>query len=137
METEGICSISSCNENGRVLGRLGGVNLVYCPKHRKYGQSVINTFLLDVFNYKKSRLFDLAKQELLFGGEKILDEKNYERLGSWFKKEILQNYLEAVGSSAEGIETTLTIREETIYPANYQAGSELGSTYRKIQITQN
>lgn len=93
----GSCEI--CGSPGRVLAYMGTMPLVYCAKHRKYGQEVIHTFLEDIFNYKKSKLFDTAKQEFFFNGDKILDEKNEETLGSWVRKEIFRKHLEEIGSA--------------------------------------
>ena len=95
----GDCCITGCTKKGRILGYLGGIKLIYCPIHRKYGQEVINMFLEDIFNFRKSQLTELAKQELLFNGDKILDEENEKRLGSWFRKEIYQTYLKDISEN--------------------------------------
>jgi hypothetical protein len=103
----GDCCITGCTKKGRILGYLGGIKLIYCPIHRKYGQEVINMFLEDIFNFRKSQLTELAKQELLFNGDKILDEENEKRLGSWFRKEIYQTYLKTSQKMISQSETIL------------------------------
>lgn len=129
-QRSGMCSISGCDEYGRVLARLGGMPLIYCPRHRKYGQEVVKTFLSDIFNFKKSKLFDLAKQEMFFGGEKILDEENEKKLGSWFKKEIFQSYLRDIGSASIGLEAEEEIFEEE----NTALGSRVHTITGRVTI---
>ena len=123
----GSCTISSCTDRGRAIARFGTIDLIYCPKHRKYGEEVINTFLSDVLNYKKSNLSFLAKQELLFGGEKILDDENERKLGSWIKKEVFQRYLADIGSTElELIKSTgeYCESEETIITATIASNTD-------------
>lgn len=121
-QRSGPCTIINCEKLGRSVGIFAGTHLIYCPRHRKYGQEVISTFLEDVLNYKKNSLYDMAKQELIFGGEKILDDENEKKLGSWIKKEIFQRYLREIGSE----EIELFERREEIIRIN--TGSDESAT---------
>ncbi len=59
------CNIVGCDELGRVLARLGTVEIVYCARHRKkYGERVINALINARFNYKLTNFLSSIKQDL-------------------------------------------------------------------------
>ncbi len=47
------CNIKGCDKKGRVLANLGGIEIAYCPEHRKkYGERIVNALINALFNFK-------------------------------------------------------------------------------------
>lgn len=74
------CDIIGCNEKGRVLARMGTVEICYCPKHRKrYGERIINALINSIFNNRLSNFLSDIKHDI-FWSDKILSEKSAKKL---------------------------------------------------------
>ena len=77
------CDIINCTNKGRVLANIGGVEIAYCPMHRKkYGERIINALINSCFNYKLTNFLAEIKTEIFFGSE-ILDEACGSRLKNY------------------------------------------------------
>ena len=64
------CDISGCNEKGRVLATLGGIDIAYCPKHRKrYGERIIDALINSRFNYKLTNFLTEVKTEIFMNDD--------------------------------------------------------------------
>lgn len=90
------CQIVGCEEYGRTLAKIGGVDIVYCPKHRKkYGERIINALINSCFNYKLTNFLSEIKTDIFFGSD-ILDEACGSRLKNYIhiKTSELENILE-------------------------------------------
>ncbi len=79
------CNVVGCEDYGRVLAKLGGIEIVYCPKHRKkYGERIINALINSVFNYKLTNFLTEVKTEIFMN-----DNFLCEACGSKMKTYIL------------------------------------------------
>jgi len=88
------CDIVGCDKNGRVLAKLGGIEISYCPVHRKkYGERIINALINARFNYKLTNFLTEVKTEIFMN-----DEFFCEACGSNLKNYIISktNELEAI-----------------------------------------
>jgi hypothetical protein len=74
------CDIVGCEEKGRVLARMGTIEICYCPKHRKkYGERIINALVDSIFNYRLSNFLTEIKQKI-FWSDDILSEDSARKL---------------------------------------------------------
>ncbi len=68
------CDIIGCTKKGRILANLSGIEIAYCPTHRKkYGERVIDALINSVFNHKLSRFLTEIKTEVFFGSDFFCD----------------------------------------------------------------
>lgn len=64
------CDIIGCQEMGRILATLGGIEISYCAKHRKkYGERIIDAMINSLFNYKLTNFLTSVKKEIFFNKE--------------------------------------------------------------------
>ncbi len=77
------CDIIGCEEQGRVLAKLGHIDIAYCPKHRKkYGERIIDALINSKFNYKLTNFLSEIKGDVFFSDDMFCEEcslklKNY------------------------------------------------------------
>ncbi len=80
------CIHTGCDKKGKKIGNLAGIDLVYCQKHREYGERVLNFLINSKLDYKLNKFLR-------------------ETRNSWFSKKVpklseesekkIYNYLEA------------------------------------------
>ena len=90
------CDVSNCTEHGRILAKLGTIDIAYCPRHRKkYGERIINALINSRFNYKLSNFLSVFKKDIFMNDEMFCDECG-NKLKSYIisKTEELENILE-------------------------------------------
>ncbi|MDP2692232.1 MAG: hypothetical protein Q8O88_01170 [bacterium] len=64
------CNIRSCEERGRILGRLGkNIVMAYCPTHRKKGERVLGFLVNSLMRYRLTNLLQDAKQQIFMKNE--------------------------------------------------------------------
>lgn len=68
-QTSKPCLYIGCVKGGRLLGRLGTMELTYCGKHRKYGERVLNFLINSMLRYKLSNLLRESKQKIFINNE--------------------------------------------------------------------
>jgi len=79
------CDMVGCEEQGRVLARMGTIEIAYCPRHRKkYGERIINALINSRFNYKLTNFLSDVKTNVFMS-----DEMFCEHCGSKLKTYIL------------------------------------------------
>lgn len=70
-----VCDITGCNEMGRVIARLGSIEIAYCGHHRKkYGERIINALVNAKFNYRLSKFMSPVKHDLIINNVELCDE---------------------------------------------------------------
>ena len=70
------CCFRDCQEKGRVLARLGEIEIAYCGSHRKkYGERVLNALVNARFNGKLARFLSVIKQDLFMNYNSHLCEE--------------------------------------------------------------
>jgi len=77
------CSISECGERGRLLANLGSIQITYCPKHRSYGERVINFLIDSTYRFKLTNFLQENKKELFMDNIPKLSDESYDTLGSY------------------------------------------------------
>lgn len=82
-QTSKPCTIHDCDKGGRVLARLGSVELTYCGHHRKYGERVINFLVNSVFRNELTDFLSETKQDLFMDNLPRLSDESYTKLGSY------------------------------------------------------
>ena len=88
-----VCMANGCTERGRVLANLGGIEIAYCPKHRKkYGERIIDALINSVFNYKLTNFLTEIKTDIFMD-----DEFLCEACGSKLKMYIIDKTAELEG----------------------------------------
>ena len=80
------CAVTQCNERGRVLARLGGDVIAYCPRCRKYGERVIDFMIDSVFRNKLSKFMSETKEDIFEKDVLELDEKTNKLFKDYLKK---------------------------------------------------
>ncbi len=68
------CNIHDCDKVGRIVGKLGldtnsPMNLVYCAKHRKYGEDLINYFFEIIYEHKFQTFINDNRRRIFRDGE--------------------------------------------------------------------
>lgn len=70
------CCFHGCTSKGRVLARLGTVEIAYCAFHRKkYGERVLNALVNARFNGKLSRFLSDIKEHMFVNTHSHLCDK--------------------------------------------------------------
>jgi len=80
--------IAGCENEGRVLGNLGGktgssIKLFYCHKHSKYGNRVLNYFVNSITNYRLTKHLQEARHDLFIKNEPQFCDCCNAMLGSY------------------------------------------------------
>ena len=103
------CDMAGCEEQGRILAKMGGIDIAYCPKHRKkYGERIVNALINARFNYKLTNFLSDVKSNVFMS-----DDMFCEQCGSNLKKYIisksseLENILEYQEVNEAGFEENL------------------------------
>jgi hypothetical protein len=90
-----VCDINGCQNKGRILAKLGGIEIAYCPEHRKkYGERIINALINSCFNFKLTNFLTEIKTEIFMGDNIFCMECN-QKLKDYIieKTEELENML--------------------------------------------
>jgi len=63
-----------CDEPARIVGRFCGSDsepllITYCPKHRKYGENLIDMWLVEVYRHKFSMNLSKVRHDICMDGE--------------------------------------------------------------------
>lgn len=84
------CDFPDCPEKGRVLARMSGIEIAYCPTHRKkYGERIVSALINSRFNYKLSNFLTEVRTKI-FMSDDILSEES----GSKLKAYVIQKSVE-------------------------------------------
>lgn len=103
------CCITGCDKKGRVLARMGTIELAYCPKHRKkYGERIINALINSRFNYKLTNFLTDVKTKI-FMSDEFFCEGGAEKLKEYIieKTEELEAILEYQEENAAELDYSL------------------------------
>ena len=69
------CNISGCKAKGRVLARMGDIEISYCPYHRKkYGERIINALINSLFNFKLTNFLMDVRTQIFMDDVFLCDE---------------------------------------------------------------
>lgn len=69
------CNVIGCEKKGRILANLGGIEVAYCPHHRKkYGERIINALINSCFNYKLTNFLTETKKEIFMNDDFLCKE---------------------------------------------------------------
>ena len=64
------CDIVNCKEMGRILARMGTIEIAYCPKHRKkYGERIIDALINSRFNYMLTNFLSEVKGDIFMSDD--------------------------------------------------------------------
>lgn len=81
------CSVSGCEDKGRVIAWLSDIPITYCPKHRSYGNRVINFFLNSMYRDKLTKFLQDKRNDVFSKNNKLnLSEGSTDTLGSYVKE---------------------------------------------------
>ena len=59
------CLNFKCQEEGRLLGKLSDMELVYCQRHEKYGKRVIDFLIMSTEGNKLNNLMHETRVDIL------------------------------------------------------------------------
>lgn len=94
------CDITGCEEAGRILAKMGTIDIAYCPKHRKkYGERIINALINSRFNFKLTNFLSDVKAKIFMGDE-------------LFCSDCAENLKEYIISKTDELEEILVYAEE-------------------------
>ena len=83
------CSIVGCKDHGRIVARLGSIEICYCAHHRKkYGERVINALINAKFNFRLSRFMNDARKDLFMNYNSHLSEESKKAEAKYIKSKI-------------------------------------------------
>lgn len=84
------CLIIDCPNKGRIVGKLGNINLTYCPQHRKKGERILNFLINSVMRYKLTNFLRDSKQALFMKNEPKLCNICYDNIQVYINNKILE-----------------------------------------------
>ena len=77
-----------CGVGGRTIGRMGNIELNYCPHHRKYGERVLNFLIRSVFGEELKKFLKESKDDLFMANNPELCSDCYQKLSTYTNKMI-------------------------------------------------
>ena len=87
------CCFRDCKKKGRVLARLGNINIAYCGSHRKkYGERVLNALINARFNGKLARFLSVIKHDLFLNYNCHLCEECRKKEADYIKTKVEELY---------------------------------------------
>ena len=99
-QTYANCCFHGCPEKGRVLARLGTVEIAYCAFHRKkYGERVLNALVNARFNGKLARFLSDVKEHMFMNSTSHLCDECKKKELDYIKSKISD--LEALEHEAD------------------------------------
>lgn len=84
-QTKKPCQATGCGRGGRVIGRLGGKEVVYCGHHRKNGERVFNFLINSVFQFKLTDFLKETKHDLFMVNNPELCNECNNRIESYIQ----------------------------------------------------
>lgn len=84
------CLITGCQEKGRIIGRLGDIDLTYCPRHRKKGERILNFLINSLMRYKLTNFLHDSKEAMFMKNEPKLCEICYENIQTFVNQKIVE-----------------------------------------------
>lgn len=82
-QTSKECLIVNCDKGGRLIGRLGEIELTYCGHHRKYGERILNFLIRAAFGDRMKDFLSETKDDLFMKNMPELSEHSYQVLSEY------------------------------------------------------
>jgi len=82
------CIIVGCGKAGRVIGRLGDIELVYCAKHEDMGNRALNFLLNSMYRHRLTKFIEEKRTDIFSKGVPELCEKCNEKIKEYVNKSI-------------------------------------------------
>ena len=84
------CLFKRCEKKARIVGRFftGTDNpapLTYCPEHRKYGEELIDRFLLEIYRHRFGIILNRIRHDICMDGKFHFCEDCDKRLMEFMK----------------------------------------------------
>lgn len=80
--------IVGCDKGGRILAKLGDLELTYCGEHRKKGERVINFLIASVYGEKLQAMLRESREDLFMQNYPQLSQESYTVIGSYVQTNI-------------------------------------------------
>ena len=125
-----VCSVSGCEDMGRVLARLGGIEIAYCGKHRKkYGEPVINALINARFNGQLAKFLSEQKKEFTMNPNSELCDVCKQKTIDYIATKV-----EALKKLDELYEQVITPFEEDEEDIEYMPGDNLDIMLKDVSL---
>jgi len=70
-----LCDMIGCEDHGRILAKMGTIEISYCPKHRKkYGERIVNALINARFNFKLTNFLSGVKKDIFMSDSMFCEE---------------------------------------------------------------